>query len=47
MDDIQKSNNVHLFKPAQKYYSELANRAKKRQIVIDIFAFTLDQFGLV
>jgi len=46
--DLQKDNdNCKYFKKAQKYYQALAQRAIKANQVIDIFAFTLDQFGLL
>lgn len=45
--DLQKDNeNCKYFKKAQKYYTTLAQRAAKSYQVIDIYGFTLDQFGL-
>lgn len=45
--DLQKDNeNCKYFKKAQKYYTTLAQRAAKAYQVIDIYGFTLDQFGL-
>lgn len=46
--DLQKDNdNCKYFKKAQKFYQSLSQRAIKGNQVIDIFAFTLDQFGLL
>ena len=45
---MQKDNeNCKYIKKAQKYYQTLSQRAIKASQVIDIFAFTLDQFGLL
>lgn len=32
---------------AKKFYTEITQRAIKANLAIDIFAFTLDQFGLL
>lgn len=45
--DLQKENeNCKYFKKAQKYYNGLSQRASKAFQVVDIYGFTLDQFGL-
>lgn len=46
--DLQKENeNCKYFKRAQKYYQSLAQKAIKANLVIDLYAFNLDQFGLL
>lgn len=46
--DIQKENpNAQYLAKAKKFYNELAQRAIKANLTVDIFAFTLDQFGLL
>ena len=45
--DLQKENeNCKHYKKAQKFYTTLAQRASRGYQVIDIYGFTLDQFGL-
>jgi len=46
--DIQKEkDNTKYLKKASKYYSDLALRAQKSGIVIDLFVAALDQVGIV
>lgn len=46
--DIQKENeNARFMTKAKKFYTELTNRAIKANLTIDIFAFLLDQYGLL
>jgi len=46
--DIDKNNEMTKYiKKAAKYYQTIAERAIKTGQTIDIFAFTLDQFGLM
>lgn len=46
--DIQKENeNTKYITKAKKFYTELTQRAIKANLAIDIFAFSLDQFGLL
>ncbi|CAD8135653.1 unnamed protein product [Paramecium pentaurelia] len=46
--DIQKENpNTQYLQKAKKFYNEIAQRAIKANMTVDIFAFTLDQFGLL
>ena len=45
--DLNKENeNCKYYKKAQKFYTALAQRAGKSYQVVDIYGFTLDQFGL-
>lgn len=46
--DINKeTENAQHFKSATKFYQGVTNRSIKYQMTINIFAFTLDQFGLL
>ncbi|KAM3130641.1 hypothetical protein pb186bvf_017233 [Paramecium bursaria] len=46
--DIQKeAPNTQYMSKAKKFYNELTQKAIKSNLTIDIFAFTLDQFGLL
>jgi protein transport protein SEC23 len=46
--DIQKDNEINKYnKKSTKFYQTLTERAIKGQMVVDMFAFTLDQFGLL
>lgn len=46
IDKEKKTKNFKYFNKAQKYYKTLAERASKARQVIDLYGFTLDQFGL-
>jgi protein transport protein SEC23 len=45
--DIYKGDNVEYYSKAIKYYDALTKRLLAKKIVLDIFGFTLDQFGLL
>lgn len=46
--DIQKEReNTRHLKPALKFYNDIAVRAQKQGIVIDVFVAALDQVGIV
>ena len=46
--DLQKeAENTKHFKPAVKFYGEIAQRAQKAGIVLDVFCAALDQVGIV
>jgi protein transport protein SEC23 len=47
-NDISKDNDLCKYmKKASKYYQDLSKRAIKSQQVVDIYGFTVDQFGLL
>ena len=46
--DMQKeTDGIKYMARAKKYYTEVTLRAIKANVTVDIFAFTLDQFGLL
>jgi protein transport protein SEC23 len=45
--DIYKGDNIDYYTKAIKYYDGLTKRMIAKKIVLDIFGFTLDQFGLL
>lgn len=46
-NDIYKGENCENYVRATKYYEQLAKRLVAKKIVVDIFGFCLDQFGLL
>lgn len=46
-DDINKNINLELYTKASKEFEALAKRCLAKRIIVDLFAFTLEQFGLL
>ena len=44
--EVSNGQNVVLFNSAKKFYDSLSKRVIAKQIIIDLFAFTLNEMGL-
>jgi protein transport protein SEC23 len=44
--EVSNGQNVALFNSAKKFYDSLSKRVIAKQIIIDLFAFTLNEMGL-
>lgn len=46
-DITNETSNTKYMKKSSAYYEKLTQRCSLNNITVDLFAFTLDQFGLV